>query len=200
MEGGTVLLGLKKFFNQQEDIQSVIAGIEEGLREQLVTGLSGSARSLFLASVYGKTKKPILIVTHNLLQAQKMFDDLVQIIGDEDVFLYPANELIGAEISVASPELKAQRIEVLNNLVHKKKAYHHCTNCRNEENGSTACVWKRYQLTFKVGQEVMITDELNRFVEMGYGRTDMITAPGEFSVRGGIIDIYPLTEQRPDSN
>ena len=83
MEGGTALQGLKKFFNQQEDIQSVIAGIEEGLKEQLVTGLSGSARTLFLASIYEKTKKPIVIVTHNLLQAQKMFDDLIHIIGDE---------------------------------------------------------------------------------------------------------------------
>ena len=58
----------------------------------------------------------MLIVTHNLLQAQKLFDDLVRVIGEEEVFLYPANELIGAEISVASPELKAQRIDVLNRL------------------------------------------------------------------------------------
>ena len=69
---------------------------------------------MFLASVYEQTKKPMLIVTHNLLQAQKLYDDLVRIIGEEEVFLYPANELIGAEISIASPELKAQRIEVLN--------------------------------------------------------------------------------------
>ena len=192
------MFGLKKFFNQQEDIQSVIGGIKEGLREQLVTGLSGSARSLFLASVYEKTKKPIMIITHNLLQAQKMFDDLVQIIGEDDVFLYPANELIGAEISVASPELKAQRIEVLNQLCREEIGHYYCANCRNAKNGSAAVLWKRYQLTFKVGEEVNVNDELIRLVEMGYVRTEMITAPGEFSVRGGIIDIYPLTE--PDSN
>ena len=70
------MLGLKNLFNEQDDLQGVIEGIEEGLREQLVTGLSGSARTLFLASVYEKTKKPLLIVTYNLLQAQKLFDDL----------------------------------------------------------------------------------------------------------------------------
>ena len=68
-------------------MQSIIAGVEEGLKEQLVAGLSGSARTLFFASIYEKTKKPILIVTHNLLQAQKFYDDLVHVIGEEDVFL-----------------------------------------------------------------------------------------------------------------
>ena len=38
---------------------------------------------------------------------------------------------------------------------------------------------------------------LFNLVEMGYVRTEMITTPGEFSVRGGIIDMYPLTEQNP---
>ena len=102
------MLGLKSLFYEQDDLQGVIDGVKEGLREQLVTGLSGSARTLFLASVYEATEKPMLIVTHNLLQAQKLFDDLVRVIGEEKVLLYPANELIGAEISVVSPELKAQ--------------------------------------------------------------------------------------------
>ena len=53
---------------------------------------------MFIASVYEKTKRPILIVTHNLLQAQKLYEDIVQFYGEEDVYLYPANELIAAEI------------------------------------------------------------------------------------------------------
>ena len=48
--------------------------------------------------------------------------------------LYPANELIGAEISVASPELRAQRIEVLNLTQQSETRDCHCSNCRDEEN------------------------------------------------------------------
>ena len=58
-------------------------------------------------------------------------------------------------------------------------------------------VWREYQLTFKLGQEIDVEKHLQLFVEMGYVRTEMITAPGEFSVRGGIIDLYPLTEPDP---
>ncbi|MCQ6276722.1 transcription-repair coupling factor [Bacillus sp. V3B] len=191
------MLGLKGLFNQQEEIGNVIAGVDEGLREQLVAGLSGSARTLFIASVYEKTKKQILIVTHNLLQAQKLFDDLVHVIGEEDVFLYPANELIGAEISVASPELKAQRIEVLNHLSTEKGSIVIVPIAGMRKFVPPPAVWKQYQLTFKVGDELSIDDQLLQFIEMGYVRTEMIDSPGEFSVRGGIIDIYPLTETNP---
>lgn len=192
-----MLKGLKDFFHQQEDLHSIIAGIEGGLKEQLVTGLSGSARTLFLSAIYEKTKKSIIIITHNLLQAQKLYDDLNHIIGEEDVFLYPANELIGAEISVASPELRAQRIEVLNRLCSQKKGITIIPIAGMRRMVPSPNVWRDYQLTFKLGQEIDVEKHLQLFVEMGYVRTEMITAPGEFSVRGGIIDLYPLTEPDP---
>jgi len=191
------MLGIKNLFNEHDDVRNVIAGVEEGLREQLVTGLSGSARTLFLASIYEKTKKPVLIVTHNLLQAQKLFDDLVQVIGEDEVTLYPANELIGAEISVASPELKAQRIDVLNRLSNQQYGITIVPIAGMRKIVTPPAIWKRYQYSLKVGDEVSISDQLIQFVEMGYVRTEMITTPGEFSVRGGIIDIFPLTEVNP---
>lgn len=189
--------GLKHFFHQQEDSLSIIAGIEGGLREQLVTGLSGSARTLFLSSIYEKTKKSVVIITHNLLQAQKLFDDLTHIIGENNVFLYPANELIGAEISIASPELRAQRIEVLNRLCLQKKGITIVPIAGMRRMFPSPAVWKKYQVTYKLGKEINVEEHLKLLIEMGYVRTEMITAPGEFSVRGGILDIYPLTEPNP---
>lgn len=130
------MLGLKQLFKQQEDIQNVISGLDAGLHEQLVSGLSNSARTLYMTSIYEKTKKPLLIVTHNLLQAQKLYDDITNIVDEKDVFLYPANELIAAEISIASPELKAQRIEVLNYWA-KKVGNHDCASSRSEKAASS---------------------------------------------------------------
>ena len=108
--------GLKELFLQQSDAKSIMTGINEGLKEQLIAGLSGSARTVFVASMFEQLNRPILLVTHNLLQAQKLYDDIVNLLSENDVFLYPANELIAAEMSIASPELKAQRIEALNHL------------------------------------------------------------------------------------
>lgn len=110
------MIGLLEQFYKNEEIQSVINGLEDGLKEQLVSGMATSSRSFLMAALYKKTKKSQLIVTHNLYQAQKVHEDLVALLGEKDVWLYPVNELIASELGVASPELKAQRIEVLNRL------------------------------------------------------------------------------------
>ncbi len=193
----SLVFGLKQLFIGQDDTRSVIAGIEGGLREQLVAGLSGSARTVFLASIYNETKKPLLIVTYNLLQAQKLYDDLIQLVSEQEVFLYPANELIAAEMSVASPELKAQRIDVLNHWSRNNKGIIVVPISGLRKVIPPKTLWKEQQLKLAVGEDIDVERQLLRFVEMGYVRAEMVSSPGEFSVRGGIIDIYPLTESDP---
>ncbi len=71
LERREFLRGLRQYFMNHADMQSVAEGIRNGLKEQLVTGLSGSARSVFISSLYEETERPLCIVTHNLFQAQK---------------------------------------------------------------------------------------------------------------------------------
>lgn len=189
--------GLKALFLQQEDTRSIIGGIEEGLKEQLIAGLSGSARTLLVASVYKELKRPVLLVTHNLLQAQKVFDDLVNLLTEQEVFLYPANELIAAEMSIASPELKGQRIEALNHWGKHKNGVVIVPMAGLRKILPPKNLWSQYQLSLKLGEDINIDGLLKQLVKMGYNRSDMVATPGEFSVRGGIIDIYPLTETSP---
>lgn len=189
--------GLKSIFLKQEDVHSIIAGIEEGLKEQLVAGLSGSSRTVLTASVYEKMNRPIMLVTHNLLQAQKLYDDLVNLLSEKEVFLFPANELIAAELSVASPELKAQRIDALNYWSRQNKGVLIVPIAGLKKIVPPKSLWQQYQLSLKLGEDIDIEKMLNTFVKMGYVRSEMVTTPGEFSVRGGIIDIYPLTEADP---
>ncbi|WP_066321861.1 transcription-repair coupling factor [Bacillus sp. FJAT-29814] len=189
--------GLKSLFLQQEDVQSVLAGINENLREQLISGLSGSSRTVFTAAIYEKLNRPIMLVTHNLLQAQKLYDDLSNLVNETEVFLFPANELIAAELSVASPELKAQRIDALNYWSQHNKGIMIVPIAGLKKILPPKTIWQRYQLAVKMGEDLEIETFLKTLVNMGYVRGEMVTTPGEFSVRGGIIDIYPLTEENP---
>lgn len=189
--------GIINQFNKQDDIQSVISGLDAGLKEQLIAGLSGSARTVFLASVYQQTKKPILVVTHNLLQAQKLYDDVAGMLGEKEVFLYPANELIMAEMSIASPELKAQRIETVNHWSKNQNGIVIVPVAGLRKILPPKSLWEHYQLFIKLGDEIDLEQYLQKLIKMGYVRTDMVSSPGEFSLRGGIIDIYPLTEPEP---
>ncbi|EIJ80083.1 transcription-repair coupling factor [Bacillus methanolicus PB1] len=189
--------GIINLFNKQDDIQSVISGLEAGLKEQLIAGLSGSARTVFLASVYQQTNKPILVVTHNLLQAQKLYDDVAGLLGEKEVFLYPANELIAAEMSIASPELKAQRIETVNHWSQNQNGIMIVPVAGLRKILPPKSLWEHYQLFIKLGDEIDLEEYLQKLIKMGYVRTEMVSSPGEFSIRGGIIDIYPLTEPEP---
>lgn len=191
------MLGLKRAFINQDDTRLVISGIYEGIHEQLVAGLSGSARTVFLASIYEQVKQPMLLITYNLLQAQKLYDDLVQLLDEQTVFLYPANELIAAELSVASPELKSQRIEVLNVLSQQKKGIVISPIAGLRKIVPPPDLWKQQLISLKVNDDIEVEKFIYKLVEMGYSRTEMVSTAGEFSVRGGIIDIYPLTEMDP---
>ena len=83
------MLGLQQYLRSNEEIKAVSDSLETKMKEQLISGLTGSARTLFMSSLYRETRKPLLIVTHNLYQAQKLYDDLVSFLNEEDVLLYP---------------------------------------------------------------------------------------------------------------
>ncbi|WP_018708542.1 transcription-repair coupling factor [Siminovitchia fordii] len=189
--------GLRNLILQQSELQSVIAGVKEGIREQLVAGLSGSVRALLIAAAVNETGKSLIVVTHNLLQAQKLYEDLSQLVDEDQLFLYPANELIASELGVASPELRSQRIETLNYMVSGRQGVFVVPMAGLRKALPPSDVWKKLQLHIKTGSELDLDKQLPLLVQMGYNRTDMVSAPGEFSIRGGILDIYPLTEDDP---
>jgi len=100
--------GFNQYLESQKDVQSIISGIEGNLKEQLVAGLSGSARSMLVSALEAATKRPILLVTYQLVQAQQLYDDLTVLVDEDRVHLYPVNELIASDIAISSPELKSQ--------------------------------------------------------------------------------------------
>lgn len=196
-EEGIPLRGIRQQFEENKEIGAVVSSLEEGLKEQLVTGISGSARSVLMALLNEDKKYPLLVVTHNLYQAQKVYEDLLHLLPEKDVFLYPVNDLVATEVGIASPELKAQRIEVLNYWSQHTGGVVVTPLAGIRKLLAPKARWEQTQLPFQMGIDIDVDHYLKRLVELGYERASMVSAPGEFSVRGGIIDIYPLTEELP---
>lgn len=188
---------IQTFIKESDDFKSIVNGLHEGLKEQLLAGLSGSARSVFTSALAQETKRPIFFITHNLYQAQKVTEDLTALLGDQSVFLYPVNELISSEIAVASPELRAQRLDVINRLTNGEAPVVVAPVAAVRRMLPPKELWKSSQLVISLGDEIEPDQLSARLVEVGYERSDMVSAPGEFSIRGGIIDIYPLTSEHP---
>src|SRR5699024_7744653 len=157
--------------------------------------LSGSARSLLVSLISESIKKPILLVTYQLAQAQQLYDDLVAFMGEDHVYLYPVNELIASEIAVASPELRYERIDALTNWSRKECGILIAPVAAIKRMLPPPNDWNSYQLSFRTDEVIDLEESLRMLVAMGYEHVSMVTSPGEFSRRGGIIDIYPITSK-----
>jgi transcription-repair coupling factor (superfamily II helicase) len=184
-------------FSLGQDYQNVLTAHRNGIKEQLVAGLSGSSRTLFISALFQDQAHSQLIVTHNLYQAQKLYEDLIEWLGEDEVLLYPVNELISSEIATASPELRGQRIDVLNQLSQKRKRIIIVPLAGLRRILPPHKVWKEAQTLFCWGQELEIEEIQHKLLYLGYQRVEMVENRGEYSIRGGIIDIFPASEVNP---
>nr|WP_238473858.1 transcription-repair coupling factor [Paenisporosarcina cavernae] len=180
----------------QETIAQTIDTIHGTPGAYLMTGLTGSAKAMMAEVIRDELQQPMLVVTANLLQAQKMAEDL-QKIANLPVYIYPAEELIAADLSISSPELRAERIEALDFLARQEAGIIVSPIAGLRRRLPTLEEWNRHRLILSVGEDLPDFDWTDTLISMGYKRQGMVTTPGEFSMRGGIIDIFPIYEAYP---
>ena len=191
------MIPLTHIFKQDQDFQSTVTGVKTGLKEQLVAGLSGTARMLYVAALFQEVKRPILLICHNLNQAQKVTEDLQEILSKEEVLLYPANELVTTEIAMAGQETLGEKIDVLTRMIQGFNGVLVVPFSGLRKLFLPKKVFQESYTTLKVGQVQEIDSLITRLVNVGYQRVEMVEKPGEYSVRGGIVDIYPVHFDNP---
>ncbi|HTG71846.1 MAG TPA: transcription-repair coupling factor [Candidatus Udaeobacter sp.] len=180
-------------FAADTDVQSVISGIRKGMREQMISGLAGSSRQVLIAALQEDVERPMLVVTHNMFSAQKIAEDLQECLSPENVLLYPANELVAAEAAISSPETLAQRMDVLIKLSKGFRGIVVVPFSGVRRYLPISSVMAEAQIEVNVGDSLPIDSFLRQMTALGYTRTDRVELRGEMSVRGGIVDFYPLT-------
>ncbi|WP_342527487.1 transcription-repair coupling factor [Chryseomicrobium sp. FSL W7-1435] len=188
---------LLQLLQEEKKVREWIDSLRAGTDHQLITGLTGSARTLLGKQIYEETNQSVLIVTPNLLHAQKVKDDYTRIMGEDRVFLYPADELIAADMAIASPELRAERIETLDYLSMNKKGVYIIPVAAFRKKLTPRTEWEQLTLTLREGEEIEPERLIQTLVNLGYTRQGMVSSPGEFATRGGIVDIYPLQAEHP---
>ena len=136
----------------------------------------------------------MLLITNNLYQADKLETDILQYIDHSEVYKYPVQDIMTEEFSTQSPQLMSERVRTLTALAHKERVIYRSFE-RIEKWLTPFELWKDHQITLRVGEDIDVDEFLNKLVNMGYRRESVVSHIGEFSLRGGIIDIYPLIGQ-----
>ncbi|MDF2939330.1 MAG: transcription-repair coupling factor, partial [Paenibacillaceae bacterium] len=192
-----MLQALLSAFSQDMDFRSVVAGLENGLHEQIISGLSGSARQMAIAALSEEMKRPIVVLTHNMYAAQKITEDLAECLSPDQVALFPVQELLVAEMAAQSPEMLARRIDALMRLASGFRGVLVVPYAGLRKLLPPQSVFAEARVHLRVGDKMQLEGILQRLSAMGYERNDKVENKGEMSVRGGILDFFPMTAPNP---
>lgn len=152
-----------------------------------ISGLTGVAEASIIAKCLEQTKRPIFIITYNEIQAQALVNDLK--FFTEDVAYLPKKEIITYDYVAKSKNLPYERIEILNKIYKKQKLIIVTSVETIKQKIISKDTLYKNVLKFKVGDRCDLEVLKQKLVDLGYQRFDLIDGRGEFSVRGGIIDI-----------
>lgn len=189
---------LSKLFTTafQPAIKQINKASQTGL-PHLVTGLDGSARSVMIAELYHQRPQQLLIVEPVATNLSQLYDDLIQLLPDVKVLQFPAEESLALEYSYASMENMAQRVEVLNTLAQGENCIVLTPVSGIRKRLTPVDKW-RYEMThLELGAEMERSALERKLSDFGYTRQPMVQSPGEYSVRGSIVDFYPLNSDYP---
>jgi len=188
------LIGL--LYNASE-FMSLQDGIKRGFPEQMVYGVSASLRSLFMAALRARTGKPALIVTSTIQQAERLREDLATWLPSQDAVVFPPMEYMPFEVVAHSPEVVGQRLYVLERLARGDNLIVLAPATALYRSLTPHEVFGGSLLSLKPDQALERDDLVSRLVRQGYERVDMVESKGHVSVRGEIVDVYPLAGEYP---
>ena len=160
-----------------------------------IQGLNNSIQPLYIYNLFKYTNRGILIVTSSLYEANKLYDEICNYTND--ALLFPMDEFLTTRIATISPELKSIRLSTLNDLINNNKKIvvtHLMGYLKYLPNVNSS---KNNILNFKNGFIIKRDELMEQLVNLGYTKESIVTKTGEFSVRGYIIDIFPINENNP---
>lgn len=163
-----------------------------------ITGLTGSSLSFVIQQLFAKSDLPLLLILQDKEEAAYYLNDLEQLINDQDVLFYPGSYRRPYQIEETDNANILLRAEVLNRINSRKKPAVIVTYPEALfEKVVTRKDLEKNTLKITVNDLVSI-DFINEVLfEYNFKRVDFVTEPGEFSVRGGIVDVFSFSNDNP---
>lgn len=180
---------------QLQNLQTAIAGDQKRIA---LNGVIGSSLSLAIAESFKTAAKPFLLILNDKEEAAYILNDLEQLLEQKHVLFYPGSYRRPYQIEETDNANVLLRAEVLNRINSRKKpalvvtypdALFEKVVTRKELDKSTLKVKLNDKLSLDFVNEMLF--------EYKFKRVDFVTEPGEFSVRGGIIDVFSFSHDEP---
>lgn len=189
--------------DQPEAIEQLCRGIEEGKKEQVLEGATGTGKTFTMANIIARENRPTLVFSHNKTLAGQLYSEFKELFPHNRVEYFvsnfdyyqpeaymPKNDMYIEKTAAINEELDMFRESALNSLIERRDTI---------VVASVACIYaasdpveyKNMFVTIRVGETYNRNDLLRKFVELQYTRNDIEQSRGTIRVRGDVIDLTP---------
>lgn len=176
---------------ENEKFKEVVENVNEKISPIAISGLSDVSKVSIISSILESTKRKICVLTYNEIQAKKLVKDLKYFF--KQVYFLPKREIAPYDYIAESKDLPYERIAVLNKIILQEKSKEPIIIVTTIEAAMQKMISKEelYEniVDFKIGETYSIENLKQTFVKLGYERTNLIEGQGQFSIRGGIVDV-----------
>ena len=185
-------------FAKSSQVRKLWESIAQSQTNIVVSGLVGSSVSLVIAEIFKISEKPFLIILNDKEEAAYHLNDLENLLSEKNVLFYPESYRRPYQIEETDNANILLRAEVLNRINSQKKpalivSYPEALF----EKVVTRRELEKNTLKIKLGDALSIDFVNEVMFEYQFKRTDFVTEPGEFSVRGGILDVFSFSNDVP---
>ena len=197
---------LLPLFAHHPGVRALLHCLREGQTPILLEGLRGSAPALMLGAAAHECPSPYLFVLNDEEEAGYFYHDLRQLLGDECVLFFPSSYRRAVKYGQRDAAQEILRTDVLSRLSRWEST-------PTEEHPMPLCVvtfptalaervasrkeLTDHSLTLHTGEEYDIIALTHRLEEVGFHRRDYVYEPGEYALRGSILDVFSFSSELP---
>ena len=187
-----------KVYEQVVVKKQVVEQLQKEKHHFQISNLVGSSLSFIISESFKKVNKPVLFIVNDKEEAAYYLNDLEHLINDKDVLFYPGSYRRPYQIEEVDNANILLRSEVLNRLNSQKKPSIIITYADALfEQVVTKAELNRNTLKIGLNDHLSLDFVNEMLFEYHFERVDFVSEPGEFSVRGGIIDVFSFSHDEP---
>ncbi|MBQ9377008.1 MAG: transcription-repair coupling factor [Schwartzia sp.] len=182
---------------QDASVRQAVGCFRRTKGESLVYGLSGAQKHVVFAAAYEESPRPFVILVHDRSSLEAWREDLTCLLPGRSVVELPEVDVVSFQATAKSVELMAKRMDALGRLMRREPVIVLATAEAAMQKGIARQEFERLSLRLAIGEELSREALINRLAALGYERAPEVEHVGEFGVRGGIVDIFPINTMLP---
>lgn len=194
--------------DQPKAIEELVQGIEDGKRDQVLLGATGTGKTFTIANVIAKVNKPTLVLAHNKTLAGQLYSELKELFPNNHVeYFVSYYDYYQPEAYVPQSDTYIEKDASINDEIDELRHAATSSLLTYPDTivvSSVSCIYgigdpddyENHMLIITVGDTISRNDILNRLIEMNYERNQIDFHRGTFRVNGDIIDIVPIAEKK----